>query len=337
MTIEDSISKIIPRDESVQTIDPLEGGFSNDIWRITTNGRCYIFRAPKKKGVPSHFEKVLEIYKKASEQGLGPKVIGDNLSEQQMLLEYIEHIPWPSYQVDATPYEETMRVLRCFHQIMRPERVTAPDRIYAPFDSIFGSKSLLETSDLPTQFAEALSKTEQIYKILEPWLKANATLSHGDFGKHNVLLSKTKGPLLIDFDSSSIGDPFFDVAKFSVSLPKKDRLELLSSYLGQQPTPEETTHLELMEMALLMVVVIVRFKRAQKSTGDRLSKNEMEQLLHSDTPLPSFLEIPFGDSSPQARQKGAIYALAEFLRRSNAINLMTCLKFQFSKHVYYER
>ena len=128
----------------------------------------------------------------------------------------------------------------------------------------------------------------------------------------------------------SIGDPLFDVVKFSVALPQKCRMKMLSEYIGERlPTIQEQAHFELMDLALLMVIVIVRFKSAQNVQGfsqERLTKEEMEKMLDSKDPLPSFLTMPFGDTSPKARQKGAVYALGELLKRSEALSFNETLE-----------
>lgn len=99
---------------------------------------------------------------------------------------------------------------------------------------------------------------------------------------------------------------------------------MFNEYLGGRlPTPQEQAHFELMDLALLMVIASVRFKSAQNVQGnsqERLSKAEIEEMLNSEEPLPSFLKMPFGDTSPKARQKGATYALGEFLKRTNALS-----------------
>ncbi|WP_068467553.1 hypothetical protein [Candidatus Protochlamydia phocaeensis] len=111
------------------------------------------------------------------------------------------------------------------------------------------------------------------------------------------------------------------MVKFSVVLSQEYRQELFHAYLGDRlPTAQEKAHFELMALALLMVITTVRFKSAQNAQGssqERLSKEELEDMLNSQEPLPSFLKMPFGDNSAKARQKGATYALAEFLKRSH--------------------
>ncbi len=327
ISTEEHIKSILPKGESLLKIEKVEGGFSNNLWRVDTATRLYIFRSPKMRDDPSRFMQLLQVSKYAFENGISPQIVGENVKEQQMLLEYIDHNPWPSYEENSVPYKTTMKVLRCFHEKMQPFAHKVNDTDPAPFALIFNEgDKLAKTAGMPTHFSSALKKVERIFDRLKPWLKNHATLCHGDFHKGNVLLSKAKGfaPVLIDFDSMSMGDPFFDVAKFSLSLPQKYRLELFKEYLGGRlPTPQEQAHFELMDLALLMVIASVRFKSVQNVQGnsqERLSKTEIEEMLNSEDPLPSFLKMPFGDTSPKARQKGATYALGEFLKRTNALS-----------------
>lgn len=327
ISTEEHIKSILPKGESPLKIEKVEGGFSNNLWRVDTETRVYIFRSPKMRDTPSRFMQLLQVSKYAFEHGISPQIVGENVQDQQMLLEYIDHSPWPSYEENPAPYKATMKVLRCFHEKMQPFAYKVSDVAPAPFALIFNEgDKLAKTVDMPTHFSVALKKVEQIFDRLKPWLKNHATLCHGDFHKGNVLLSKTKGlaPMLIDFDSMSMGDPLFDVVKFSISLPQKYRFEMFNEYLGGRlPTTQEQAHFELMDLALLMVIASVRFKSAQNAQGDpqeRLNKTEIEEMLNSEEPLPSFLKMPFGDTSPKARQKGATYALGEFLKRTNALS-----------------
>lgn len=327
ISTEEHIKSILPKGESPLKIEKVEGGFSNNLWRVDTETRVYIFRSPKMRDDPSRFMQLLQVSKYAFENGISPQIVSENAKEQQMLLEYIDHSPWPSYEENPAPYKATMKVLRCFHEKMQPFAHKVRDIAPAPFAFIFSEgDKLVKTVGMPTHFSIALKKVEQIFDRLKPWLKNHATLLHGDFHKGNVLLSKIKGlaPMLIDFDSMSTGDPFFDVVKFSIALPQKYRLEMFNEYLGGRlPAPQEQAHFELMDLALLMVIASVRFKSAQNVQGnsqERLSKAEIEEVLNSEEPLPSFLKMPFGDTSSKARQKGATYALGEFLKRTNALS-----------------
>jgi len=236
-----------------------------------------------------------------------------------MLIEYIESVPWPSYEENPIPYKKTMEILKVFHKKMPCETLLLQPSVYAPFEHILHLGGKLEKQGLvPTQFSLALKKTKKIFEELKPWLKNNATLCHGDFCKQNVLLSQDLDPILIDFDSASIGDPLFDVVKFSLSLLPEQRLELFETYLGNRPPSiEELRHFELIDLTLLMLIATIRFNFAQnQSLEGTLSQTEMDLILTSNKVLPSFLEISFEDASAKARQLGALYALSEFLRKT---------------------
>ncbi len=296
-------------------IEALEGGFTNAIYRIDTKHASFIHRTPKEKGDEAKFRKVLELTKKAAAFSLGPKVFGESVPHQEMLLEYIESAPWPTYEIDPQPFEKTMEYLQAYHKRVKEPKTNR----FAPFNWIIDESDRLV--DMPDEFYAAVLKIKAMQERLRPWLEEHATLCHGDFHKGNVLLKKQRKcfrPYLIDFDSNAIGHPYIDVVKFSVALPQNARMKLFSCYLGKRkPTKEEVQHFEFLDLALLMVITIVRFRSAQKADPilKRLSKEEMEKMLRSKEKLPSFLSINFKDTSPEARQKGALYALAEFMQR----------------------
>lgn len=319
-SLEESLQRLLPYGESIEKIEPLKGGFANYIWEVYTKKNHYILRE-KRRTVPSRsFMRDLKISQKAFAYQMGPKVLGANTTRQQILLEYIEHVPWPFYKKNFTPYEDTMRLLRSFHDQMPTHTSIGKKTIYAPFYSLFNMRnSLLESAEeIPSQFFVAAKKMEEVFQNIYPWLQKHARLCHGDFCKDNVLLTQTFQPTLIDFDSAFLGDPFFDIIKFSAALPLEKRLELFKAYLGdKEPSLQQLCHFKLMDLTFLMVIATLRFQSAQTSNcpEERLSKADMEEILNSKEPLPSWFEVSFGDNSPQTKQTAALYALSEFLRR----------------------
>ena len=322
-TIITCVQEMLPNEEFVIHIEKMKGGFANNIWEVQTKNERYILREKTRKVKASAFIKDLEMAKKAFIYELGPEVIGVNIPRQQMLLKLIESIPWPSYEDNAEPYKQAMKALKSFHKTMPSSIPIDKQSTYAPFDFIFYTGKILEQQkNMPSHFSVALKKIELIFKYLEPWLKDNAKLCHGDFCKQNVLLSKNAPPTLIDFDSASIGDPLFDIVKFSLALSPSQRLELFKTYLGKEtPSLEELNHFEAIDQSLLMLIATLRFQTAQNNhSKDMLSKSEMETILNSTEDLPSFLDVSFEDSSAKTRQLGALYALSEFLKRSSELN-----------------
>jgi thiamine kinase-like enzyme len=312
---------------NIHKIEKISGGFSNDLFRISTGDKCYILRSPKTKDSPAQFSRIVEISEYAHQCGIGPQVVAKNLQDQHLLLTTIDNASWPTYEENPKPYLLTMKALKCFHEKMKVKFVRGEYPSYTPFSLIFKEGEKLQHSlEIPKHFSFALTKIRGIYEKSIPWLSAHATLCHGDFHRGNVLLDKQMGlfPQLIDFDSAEVGHPFFDVVKISVALPPRARTEMFHEYLGREATPQEKAHFELIDLALLMVITCVRFRSAQNSPKDpskTLGNKDLEELLNSRDPLPSFLQMPFGDTSPKARQLGATYALGEFLRRNHELAL----------------
>ena len=270
--------------------------------------------------------------------GCGGQVSGSDLKESRSTFElrklgvrvYIGHRPENIEGADLVVYSsavkednpEMVEALKRFHDEVR---VPFPQNSYpCPFNMFFSPDAeALRTDTIPSEVATAFKRCATIFKALHPLIKPNV-LCHGDFHTGNTPLpSDSKhSPLITNFESASSGDPLFDVVKFSVRLAPRDRRNLFITYLGDRdPTEQETAHFELMDLLLLMVVVRVRFGSAQRwlaegTGGPSMTTAEMEALCQSKDPLPSFLSIPFGQMVVRDRQLGAIYALHEFLRRT---------------------
>lgn len=319
----DDIYKLLGPNEAIVDIQPIGGGFANELWLVATQGGRYVMRAPHEYAAAETFERSLAVGLLAAEWHLAPPILAVDKHKQQTLMAYVSSEPWPLYQDAAEPFQRAMEVLRTWHDRLAPLAVDWPHAPPAPFAGIFErGDQLASYPQVPVHFSVARQRCQRMLACLQPWLEQHATLCHGDFHKGNVLLSagdEKYWPLIIDFDTVVWGHPFFDVAKFSAGMAPQARWELLRSYLGRVPTSVDESHFELMDVALLMVVALVRYESALAGAGgegDLLSKEQAEALLNAPELLPSFTSIPFGEQSPQMRQLGAIYALGEFLRRT---------------------
>lgn len=312
---------LMPAGVKIDCVDILEGGYSNNLWKVKAAGNCYILRSPKRKFPLLTFLEILQVSKRAFALGIAPEIIAENVDEQLTLIEYVEHAAWPSYEENSEPYKAAMQILKLFHTGMQ-HCLQKKNEAYAPFSLIFALANELEKNQLPAQYFSALEQVALIENQMSEWLSEHATLCHGDFHLQNVLLPQNhqQSPLLIDFDSILMGHPFFDVVKFSISMPWRYRMEMFNAYLGHYPSALEEKQFALTDLSLLMVIATVRFKSSQTEdkSHELLSKKEMETLLDSENPLPSFLSISFHETSARTRQLSALYALDEFLRKSTS-------------------
>jgi hypothetical protein len=308
-----NLQALIPFEE-IRDIEEIKQGFSCKKYVITTKlNNKYLLRIQK---LQSDFE--LKITQIASKLKISPKLVACDPEHQLILLEYIFCQKWPSFEADPTPYCEAMRLLRIFHnyssQIVNRENTD----IFSPYSHLIesGKKMKQEIPYLPLHFSKAIKKIKLIFKSLTPWLKKNAAYCHGDFHKENALYDGKK-VFLIDWETAALGDPVLDIAKFTLNLNLENRMKLYAVYLEHDPLPEEIAHFQLIDLTFLIVVTVNRMCLAHKhSSQERLSKQDMEQLLSSDSQLPSFLSVSYADATPIARQKGAIYALGEFLSKT---------------------
>ena len=302
------LQQLLPGQE-ICAIEQVQEGFSCEKYFVETSEGKYFLRIQNNQN--RDFDLELRVTQLVSDLQIGPKLVASDPERKRMLLERIYCQNWPSFEENPEPYQEAMHLLRMFHSRMPAERV---DR-YLPFsDWIANAKKMQE--DMPSQFTKAIENAELISQCLTPWLKSNATYCHGDFHKENALYDG-KRVFIIDWETVAWGDPFFDVVKFSLSLKREERLQLFAEYLGHEPSAQEIAHFDLIDLSFLLVVAINRMQLAysgKESAPGLLSQSEMEELL--EAPLPSYASIPFGDSSPESRQRGALYALSEFLQKT---------------------
>lgn len=314
--------ELLPSKTQIKKIEPLAGGFINNLWKVETTSGTYVLRAPKKPIAPSDYTKILNVSKAAAISELSPRIIASDSTSQHLLLEYTDNVPWPSYSESPTAYKTAMVSLRTFHRNLN----TIPSVGNAPFSFIANRCNyLLEHPLTPIHFAFALQKIQELADKTRVWLRDNSTICHGDFHKGNVLLKNYKTrfkAILIDFDFQERGHPYFDVAKFSVAEKEEVQKELFEAYLGKPSTQEERKQFGFMQNAILMVVAVIRFHRflnLLEDTSDKtsyLDKKEMEALLDFPQTHPCCLSLPYSERSLKLVQLSSLYALHTFLRRT---------------------
>jgi aminoglycoside phosphotransferase (APT) family kinase protein len=328
--LKEKIKDLLPASDNtiIECIAFKSGKTNNTALCTTKSGTQYIFRYPKKYDALSNFNEALAVTQKASELYLTPVLYNYNKNTQEILMAYIQSSAWPSYEEDRQPYISTMRLLRQFHGAMRfhYSKTIQHQKVYHPFKGILRNlQALMLNPEMPKHIKTAFNTIELFEKKMNPWLKHNATICHGDFHRGNVLLENLGtelAPWIIDFDSLHLGHPYFDVVKFSCKLDPSQRKTLFQDYLKSQTlTKEQINHFDIMDNTLCMIVVIIRFNTAAqtlKSTQveDILSKKDMEELLESSDQLPSQSTIRADDPDPKKQQLAAIYALREFLRKT---------------------
>lgn len=318
--------QLVPTANPILQLNELQIGTSKSFWKVRAGDESYLLQQFKEPLRAQSFAKLAAAAQLASREILGPRVLAVDPASRTLVLEQIDAVPWPRFELDAIPYLESMRALRAFHQLnlrSAPPFSDAPDQIF-PFHFIATKCSeLFRARDVPRHFFVALKKIIDLFEQMRPWMETFATVCHGDFHRKNVLLTQEMGvwkATLIGFDFCELGHPYYDIAKFCMGLTKQQRLALFKEYLGEkQPNLQDIVHLEANHLALLMIVAttcLLTVLRSSPTDGDLpMSFREMEQMLDANDPLPSFIDVLRIESTLRQKQLGAVYALAELLRK----------------------
>ena len=220
----------------------LGGGITNHNLRVEVDGEAFVLRVTGKDtdqlGIDRTVE--LEATRAAAALGIGPEVVAFVEPEGWLVTRFVE---------GATPSVEQMRepamlarvasVLRAFHD--------GPP-IAGSFDSFrvvetYRDTALARGGTIPHAYERAHELAAQIERIRGG---AAAKPCHNDLLNANFLWDD-KRLCIVDWEYAGMGDPFFDLANFSINhgLEENARRRLLDAYFGEARA-EDMRVLELM-------------------------------------------------------------------------------------------
>ena len=222
--------------------ETLGGGITNHNLKVDVDGELFVLRVTGKDtdrlGIDRRVE--LEATRHAAALGIGPEVVAFVEPEEWLVTRFVEGIT-PSVGCMGEP-EMLTRVaaaLRAFHE--------GPP-LSGSFDSFRVVETYLETAlarggKVPRAYEAAHEVAARIERIRG---RATAKPCHNDLLNANFLWDDER-LCIVDWEYAGMGDPFFDLANFSINHELDDdaRLLLLEAYFGETRA-EDARALELM-------------------------------------------------------------------------------------------
>ena len=228
---------------------PLEGGLSNEIWKVTDQAGEHVVRFGP--DLPfHHVERAREVMtaRAASAAGFGPKV--EYAAPGVSVVEFIAARTWSAADMRAAP-DRIGSLLKSFHAQMCAQ-VSGAAFLFWPFHVI-------------RDYARTISAGRSAFtKDLDGFLDLNAKLEAAQipmpiiFGHHDLLpaniLDDGKRLWLIDYEYAGFGTAMFDLAgaASNAEMSHDETDLLLRAYLGYTPDAPFMRAFDAMQCASLL-------------------------------------------------------------------------------------
>ena len=223
-------------------LEPLDGGITNRNWRVEVPDGVFVLRVSGKDtsllGIDRREEYAASLV--AASVGVGPDVEGFLQPEECLVTRFIEGRPIAIEDM-RTPLrvEQVATTLRKLH-----DGPSIPGR-FDSFEVVESYKRIAEERgvELPSAYEGAKARADEIRRARDFQLTRPC---HNDLLNANFIDDGTT-IRIVDWEYAGMGDPFFDLANFSVNHEfESEHCEaLLESYLGT-PSAQDRAALELM-------------------------------------------------------------------------------------------
>jgi len=237
LTIEEAIARV---PQWTNTTDlktsPLSGGITNENFRIEVDGEVFVLRIP---GADTELLGIVRstecaVSQAAGKIGIGPEVFYVIEPEGYLVTSFIE-----GHQPSPEELGQPKNISRVAEAVRRIHKMDPISETFSPFRVVEDSTVIARRFgvDFPDNFGWLI---EQMNAAEISLLKSSFApqLCHNDLLNANFL---DDGQIrILDWEYAGMGDPFFDLANFSVHHEFTDQQDdwLLDSYFGEVTTAD---------------------------------------------------------------------------------------------------
>ncbi|MBN9509544.1 MAG: aminoglycoside phosphotransferase family protein [Alphaproteobacteria bacterium] len=214
---------LLPVDAPAPSAEALAGGVSSDIWRVALPaGPVCVKRALARLKVAadwrapverSQFEARWMAHANRAVPGAAPALLGHDAASGTLVMEYkppATHPVWKARLHEGWTSESFAAAVGC--NLARIQGATAGDAEVAP---LFRSETVFEAIRLEPYLRATAARHPDRAAALQALADATAatrrTLVHGDVSPKNILVGPA-GPVFLDAECATWGDPAFDLA-----------------------------------------------------------------------------------------------------------------------------
>ena len=231
------------------TLTPLSGGITNRNFRVDVTGRTgrFVIRLAGNDthllGISREVEHAATVA--AAGVGVGPEVVAFIRPEGYLLTRFIEGRPLPEAEAHESPaLARVADSLRRFHGNPAIPGLFIPLRIVEAYRAL----ALARGVRIPPEYdlAQAIGRRIELALLASP---IELTPCHNDLLNANFI-DDGERIRIVDWEYAGMGDPFFDLANFSVNheLTDDESAVLLEAYDGAPPGRDRLARLTVMRV-----------------------------------------------------------------------------------------
>ncbi len=250
MPIEPHIERILRQipgwDVGQATVTPLEGGITNQNYRIDLPNGTFVLRiggqGTRLLGIDRHREQLCTAI--AASLGIGAEVVHFSPEEEVLVTHFL-----PGKTLTAEEAGNPARLLRIVAAMRRYHAGPAFPGAFSPFETVrsYHQLALEHGVAFPEMLPRVLALMNRIEAALSP--VAQIAPCHNDLLAANFL-DDGKQIYILDWEYAGMGDLFFDLGNYAVNqMLEEERCHLLlKTYFGAV-RPNDLAHLHLMRLA----------------------------------------------------------------------------------------